>query len=119
MFSFMTRSIGGTALQETKMEKVYREVFGGTIDSDCRNFRMEMRSPDGKIRYYSLKASDKNVARKEAVALVHHIVKQFQDERIIWRMAGDKNWSIGSATSHAAKPSMFKRFVDYFFLIED
>lgn len=117
----MTKSNGGavSVLQETTMERVRREVFGEITIPDCRTYRIEMRSPDGNIRYYSFRTSDKSVAREEAVLLVKQMVEQFQDERVIWRMAGDKNWSIGSSTPVHKKPSILKRFVEYFFLPEE
>lgn len=105
--------------QPTLLEKVYHDVFGERTAEDCRYYRAELRTPDGKIRFYSLKSSSKKDARKEAQKLFHQMTQVYNDERIIWRMAGDKQWSFGSASSKSAKPSLWNRFVTYFFVLED
>ena len=111
--------IGATAQQETIMERVFNEVFSQEKKLDCRTYRIEVRTPDGAIRFYGLKAIDKTVARKEAIAVVQELVTSFQDERILWRMAGDKDWSLNGAASNTKKPSLFARAMNYFFDLED
>ena len=106
-------------VQPTRLEKVYHEVFGEREVEDCRYYRAELRTPDGKIRHYSLKSSTKKEARKEAQSLFHQMTQVYNDERLIWRMAGDNQWSFGSAQTKSTKPSVWNRFVDYFFALED
>lgn len=116
------KNIGAIAQQETVMERVFKEVFSQEKKLDCRTYRIEVRTPDGAIRFYGLKAIDKSVARKEAIAVVQELVTSFQDERILWRMAGEKGWSLNGAASNSKKPSLFARAksaMNYFFELED
>lgn len=115
----MTKIIGATAQKETTMERVFNVVFSQEKKLDCRTYRMEVRTPDGAIRFYGLKASDKSVARKEAVAVVQGLVTSFQDERILWRMAGDKDWSLNGAAVHTKKPSLLAKVMNYFFVMDE
>jgi len=102
---------------EAKIDQINHEVFGG--DANCRYFRLEMRTPDGKRRFYSLKADSKEEARTEAKELIHCMMSSFQDERIMWRMVGDKNWNLGSALAKKSKKSIIHRALGYFFDLED
>ncbi|WP_028393915.1 DUF6018 family natural product bioysynthesis protein [Bacillus cihuensis] len=103
---------------ETTMARINREVFGGS--TDCRKVRMEIRTPDGNRRIYSLNAVTKGEAREEAVQIVKSMVKTFNDERVMWRMAGDRVWSFGAAgVASGPKQSVFKRFFDYFFELNE
>lgn len=128
----MARAFGATAQQETTMERVYREVFASesdyrkvtvkepTSEPDCRTFRVEIRTPDGAIRYYGLKSSDKSIARKEALSVIQSLVSSFSDDRILWRMAGDRNWYLNGSTAPTnKKDSFFKRAMNYFFDLDD
>lgn len=117
----MTKSaIKAIAQQETTiMERVFNEVFLQDKKLDCRTYRIEVRTPDGAIRFYGLKASNKSVAREEAVTVVQQMVTSFNDERILWRMAGDKDWSLNGATVQSKKPSLFARVMDYFFVMDE
>lgn len=115
----MTKAISAIAQQETTMERVFNEVFSQEKKLDCRTYRIEVRTPDGAIRFYGLKASDKSVARQEAVTVVQQLVTSFKDERILWRMAGDKDWSLNGAAVHTNKPSLFKRIMNYFFVMDE
>ena len=119
-YMMTAKIISATAQQETTiMERVFNDVFSQEKKLDCRTYRIEVRTPDGAIRFYGLKAIDKSVARKEAIAVVQELVTSFQDERILWRMAGEKGWSLNGSTSHTKKPSLFARAMNYFFDLED
>lgn len=84
---------------------------------NCRYFRMEVRTPDGARRFYSLKADTKGTARLEAVEIVREMVQSFDDERIMWRMVGDKNWTFGTNSHEArvASKSLYDKIAYYFF----
>ncbi|MDX1807509.1 MAG: DUF6018 family natural product bioysynthesis protein [Paenisporosarcina sp.] len=113
------------AQQESVMEKVRREVF--MDESNCRNFRMEVRTPDGKVRFYAMKELNKIKARLEAEKFIDSLVEHFNDERILWRMAGDRDWSFVSAAttstvstkSSKSTKSLAQRFFDYWFMPEE
>lgn len=113
------KNIIGAVQQETVLERVYYEVFAKEKKLDCRTYRIEVRTPDGAIRYYGLKTSDKSLARKEALEVVHQIVTSFKDERILWRMAGDKDWYLNGSAIATKKQSLFKRAMNYFFDMEE
>ena len=106
---------------ETTMSKIGREVFGKGEADYCPKYRMEVRTPNGTVRFFALRAKSKELARLEAVKMVQEMVEAYQDERIIWRMANDSSWSFGSATQEVA-PLTFKdkvkKFLDAFFEIE-
>lgn len=87
---------------------------------DSRFYRLEVRTPDGARRFYSIKAKSKLAARKEGVQIIQGMIKSFNDERIMWRMVGDRNWIFGmqSAKARVAIKSAFDRFAYYFFGLE-
>ncbi|WP_282155741.1 DUF6018 family natural product bioysynthesis protein [Cytobacillus gottheilii] len=102
---------------------VTNQVFGGNLLSskeNCRYFRIEVRTANGGRRFYALKARKESEARLEAVKLITDMVNTFQDEKIAWRMAGDKNWTFGTHSFEAriAKKSWFNRFAYYFFALD-
>lgn len=102
---------------ETQMDRINYEVLG---NEDCsRYFRMEVRTPDGKKRFYSLKAGSKGAARVEASELVYEMVESFKDERIMWRMVGDRNWRFGATFDSKPRKSIMNRFINFFFDLED
>lgn len=107
------------------MNRVFQEVFGPSEIEDCRTYRVEVRLPDGKNRFYALRAESKENARQEAVSIVESMVQDFEDERVIWRLAGDNNWTFGGYrqyenTTKISKPKMtMKRILNYFFELED
>lgn len=117
----MAKAIERAYAQESLMEKVWREVFMENGDADCRNYRIEVRTPNGQIRYYAMKESNKAKARMEAEKLISQMVLQFNDERILWRMANDRNWSIASSANQTTKSKkpFGKRVFDYWFLPEE
>lgn len=112
----MSRLAAVINIAEAKVDRINHEVFGGT--ENCRYFRMEVRTPDSKRRFYSLKADSKGAARVEANELVRDMIEAFRDERIMWRMVGDRNWNFGSAVNESKK-SIFHRALNYFFDLED
>ena len=106
------------------MNRVYEEVFGPSDIEHCRMYRVELRLPDGKNRFYALRADSKTNARHEAVSLVESMVQKFGDERVIWRLAGDNNWSFGGyrhekSTKVSRTKMTMKRVLNYFFELED
>lgn len=101
------------------MENQTGFFFNQTVGEDCRQFRVEIRTPDRKIRFYSLRSNKKGLARLEANELVRDMIEVFQDERIMWRMTGDKNWSFGSVAVKNPNKSMLSRVLNYFFDLED
>jgi hypothetical protein len=101
---------------ESKVDRITNEIFGGT--EYCRYFRMEVRTPDGKPRFYSLNSSSKEAARMEASQLVIELMKAYQDERVMWKMVGDNNWILGS-TIKTQRKSIFQKTLDYFFGLEN
>ena len=105
---------------ETTMSKVGREVFGKGEPDYCTTYRMEVRAPDGTVRFFGLRAATKEQARLEGVKLVSGMIETFKDERIAWRMANDSNWSFGSnaQSSSLTIKDKVKKILNAFFEIE-
>lgn len=80
-----------------------------------RNYRLEVRTPDGTKRFYSIKASSRGKAREEAKSIIHDMVVSFNDERIMWKMVGDTHWTFGVE----AKMSIFDKFAYHFLGLEN
>ena len=81
----------------------------------CRNYRLEIRTPDGNRRYYSIRAKSKREARVEAENILKEMIQSFGDERFLWRMAGDRNWSFGMRQSQPFLHTFLKKITNYFF----
>ncbi|EAR66197.1 MULTISPECIES: DUF6018 family natural product bioysynthesis protein [Bacillus] len=98
------------------MAKVLAELFNEGLllgdSANCRYYRMEIRTPDGKKRIYSLKENSKSAARFEAQSIVEEMINSFEDERIMWKMTGDKHWNFGAAKT---RKSISKKLLHYFF----
>lgn len=94
-----------------------KSVWRGIGSNPSRYYRMEVRTPDGKRRFYSLKARSKGMARLEAVEIVSEMVDRYNDERIMWKMVGDQNWTFGTDSHELriARKSTFDKFCYYFF----
>ncbi|MCM3358133.1 DUF6018 family natural product bioysynthesis protein [Psychrobacillus sp. MER TA 171] len=109
----MSKNIGAVQ-QISVMERVGREVFNTVPRVDC-TYRVEVRTSDGAIRYYGLRTQNKAAARKEAVKIIKQLLTS-NDDRILWRMAGERNWSLNVPVN---KVSKFKRGLNWFFDLED
>ncbi len=103
--------------QTTLMERIYKDVFNQEPKYDC-TYRVEVRTSDGAIRFYGLRAIDKSYARQEAASIIQHLLNSSPGERILWRMAGENKWNLNTLASEK-KPSLFKRTMNYFFDLED
>jgi hypothetical protein len=101
---------------------VSNQSMGGLVNKhdNCRYFRVEVRVPNEGRRFYSLKNRSKSQARIEAQEIVTALVETFQDEKIAWRMTGDKKWTFGpySFEARIAKKSWFDKFAYYFFALD-
>ncbi|MDQ0271231.1 DUF6018 family natural product bioysynthesis protein [Cytobacillus purgationiresistens] len=105
-----------TIAVDSTLDHINSEVIG---NGDCsRFFRMEILTPDGKRRYYSLKASSKHLAFKEASKIIDSMISSFKDERIMWRLTGTE-WTIGSSYVKKEKKSLAKKVFNYFFDLEN
>lgn len=105
---------------ETTLEKVGREVFGLSEPDYCTTYRVEVRCPDGTVRFYGLRAATKDQARIEGIKLIGSMVDTYQDDRIVWRMANDSNWSFGTKTQSSSSTikDKFKKILNAFFEID-
>ncbi len=102
--------------QTTIMERIYKDVFNQESKYDC-TYRVEVRTSDGAIRFYGLRANDKIAARHEAASIIQQL-NSSKDDRILWRMAGENKWNLNAFASEK-KPSFFKRAMYYFFLEDE
>ena len=84
-------------------------------DFQGRYYRIEVRTPDGTKRFYSIKASSRGKARDEANAIIHDMMVSFNDDRIMWKMVGDLHWTFGVE----AKQSLFDKFAYHFLGLEN
>lgn len=103
----------------TSLSDVAKNVISFVNSKDCKKqtYRMEVRTPDGKCLHYGVRATNSNSARIEANQMLASMSNAFQDERIVWRMAGDRDWSFIGAVK--TKKSLWHKLVDYFFVIDE
>ena len=94
-------------------------AFRASILKDCsvRTFRMEINTSDGKIRHYGLRSDNQEDAREQAAQMVNDMAFSYGDERIMWRLAGDRHWSFQGAVHK--KKSLLQKITEYFFVLDD
>lgn len=100
-------------------ESVAREIETPepSVQPDCMSaFRIEVKSSKGSF-HYPIRANDKIVARQKAKQFVVDMAFAYQEERIAWRMAGDKNWTFNGAEKE--KKSLLRKIGEYFFGLEE
>lgn len=111
MSAFLTES----AKKEFLIEECKKQVKLVCIPG---NFRLvaEIRMEDGKMRKYTARSIDKESATKEVLTYVQAL-EENTGEKVFWRFKGDKTYFM--STNYHKKPSLFKRFANYFFELED
>lgn|SRR5690606_21555222 len=107
-------------LPESK-EKTFSNVSSESKENqkDCslQTYRIEVLTSEGKCLHYSLRASSKSEARMQSHNFIASMVYAYKDERLAYRLAGDNTFKFFGA--NAEKKSLWRKVVDYFFVIED
>lgn len=108
-----------TLVQNSVNSKETKETLPGSSLGGCslRTFRMEINTPDGKIRHYGLRSDNQEDAREQAIQMVNDMAFSYGDNRIMWRLAGDRHWSFHGAVH--TKKSLLQKITEYFFVLDD
>lgn len=81
--------------ESVKMNKLM-ESEGEFNSKDCRGFRLVALIPNGTTKHYTIRAKNKATARNESFYLIRDMIREYADDRILWKMAGDTNWNLAS-----------------------
>lgn len=108
-----------TLVQNSVDSKEKKGAFTSSKLKDCslRTFRMEINTSDGKIRHYGLRSDNQEDAREQAIQMVNDMAFSYGDNRIMWRLAGDRHWSFQGAVH--TKKSLLQKITEYFFVLDD
>lgn len=88
-----------------------------TPDCKLQAFRIEVKTSDARSLHYPIRSDNKLEARAQASKLVEDMAFAFQDERIIWRLAGDQNWTFQGAVKE--KKGLLRKIAEYFFILDE
>lgn len=103
--------------KEKSFTNVSKQSKENQKDCSMQTYRIEVLTEEGKCLHYSLRASSKSEARMLSHNFIASMVYAYKDERLAYRLAGDNTYKFFGA--EAEKKSLWRKVVDYFFVIED
>lgn len=84
--------------------------------ASCSDFRVEIKTPDGKNLHYTLTGDVEKKARQQAENLVDELAHSYGYDRTAWKLNCDNRWTFQGALQK--RQTFIDKILDFFFVAE-